>query len=171
MMPGSPMMAGQQPMMRPQFPAAGAPGQPVLNTHWPKHPYQINRETHTHCELSKRVCVLVFHRCLQEWPRVPGGPLLLKIPSLTSISKTSCRWAAGVSFSTHRWDRSGMDVLMKNMSFNLIFCRCHTYRAALMKQTCVLYLSLFRSSDSRPWLLSLFLSPYVCCCSTNRERD
>ncbi|XP_056603829.1 clathrin coat assembly protein AP180-like [Triplophysa dalaica] len=27
MMPGSPMMAGQQPMMRPQFPATGAPGQ------------------------------------------------------------------------------------------------------------------------------------------------
>lgn len=30
MMPGSPMMASQQPMMRPQFPAAGAPGQPVF---------------------------------------------------------------------------------------------------------------------------------------------
>ncbi|XP_016390832.1 clathrin coat assembly protein AP180-like isoform X3 [Sinocyclocheilus rhinocerous] len=29
MMPGSPMMAAQQPMMRPQFPAAGAPGQPM----------------------------------------------------------------------------------------------------------------------------------------------
>uniref|UniRef100_A0A8C1JI37 Clathrin coat assembly protein AP180 n=1 Tax=Cyprinus carpio TaxID=7962 RepID=A0A8C1JI37_CYPCA len=29
MMPGSPMMATQQPMMRPQFPAAGAPGQPM----------------------------------------------------------------------------------------------------------------------------------------------
>ncbi|XP_039523657.1 clathrin coat assembly protein AP180 isoform X5 [Pimephales promelas] len=29
MMPGSPMMASQQPMMRPQFPAAGAPGQPM----------------------------------------------------------------------------------------------------------------------------------------------
>ncbi|XP_016299738.1 clathrin coat assembly protein AP180-like isoform X2 [Sinocyclocheilus anshuiensis] len=29
MMPGSPMMATQQPMMRPQFPAAGAPGQPI----------------------------------------------------------------------------------------------------------------------------------------------
>ncbi|KAI7792153.1 putative clathrin coat assembly protein AP180 [Triplophysa rosa] len=29
MMPGSPMMAGQQPMMRPQFPATGAPGQPM----------------------------------------------------------------------------------------------------------------------------------------------
>ncbi|XP_043092246.1 clathrin coat assembly protein AP180 isoform X4 [Puntigrus tetrazona] len=28
-MPGSPMMAAQQPMMRPQFPAAGAPGQPM----------------------------------------------------------------------------------------------------------------------------------------------
>lgn len=30
MMPGSPMMAAQQPMMRPQFPAGGAPGQPVF---------------------------------------------------------------------------------------------------------------------------------------------
>ncbi|XP_048010717.1 clathrin coat assembly protein AP180 isoform X11 [Megalobrama amblycephala] len=29
MMPGSPMMAAQQPMMRPQFPAGGAPGQPM----------------------------------------------------------------------------------------------------------------------------------------------
>ncbi|XP_026066148.1 clathrin coat assembly protein AP180-like isoform X2 [Carassius auratus] len=29
MMPGSPMMATQQPMMRPQFPAGGAPGQPM----------------------------------------------------------------------------------------------------------------------------------------------
>ncbi|XDV24619.1 hypothetical protein PO909_028740, partial [Leuciscus waleckii] len=29
MMPGSPMMASQQQMMRPQFPAAGAPGQPM----------------------------------------------------------------------------------------------------------------------------------------------
>ncbi|XP_073723086.1 clathrin coat assembly protein AP180 [Misgurnus anguillicaudatus] len=29
MMPGSPMMAAQQPMMRPQFSAAGAPGQPM----------------------------------------------------------------------------------------------------------------------------------------------
>ncbi|KAK9975628.1 hypothetical protein ABG768_020869 [Culter alburnus] len=29
MMPGSPMMAAQQPMMRPQFPAGGAPGQPL----------------------------------------------------------------------------------------------------------------------------------------------
>ncbi len=30
MMPGSPMMAAQQQMMRPQFPTAGAPGQPVF---------------------------------------------------------------------------------------------------------------------------------------------
>lgn len=44
MMPGSPMMAGQQPMMRPQFPAAGAPGQPVLNTYWSKHLYDLNKQ-------------------------------------------------------------------------------------------------------------------------------
>ncbi|KAG1952765.1 clathrin coat assembly protein AP180 [Pimephales promelas] len=55
MMPGSPMMASQQPMMRPQFPAAGAPGQPMS----PGMAQNEQLVCHTYCAAPmNQTCVL-----------------------------------------------------------------------------------------------------------------